>query len=607
MNELKLHMKNIDKSNIIPANKKENLSAEKVEEMLKPPGKLSLNNNMWVIKNNKEATDFIDNIIINRNVNKENFLKRSIKDFWPTEGEIPDLEKALQICSKYLIHKHKIGIIGDYDVDGTSGTCILYKFLSSYSPDNIFYQIPNRFKDGYGATVSIVESLAEKGVKLIITVDNGSTAYDAINKCKELGIETIILDHHAIQESIDADAFVNPHRYKDNKFHYLCATGLTFIFIWELKNYMKKIGYTSYIQPLDFLDKVAIATICDVVPLVDLNRGLVYHGMQKLNNKPSKCFFYLLKDNLGKIDENKIAFFLSPYINVAGRFGDGMLTVKFLCSEDDIEINSIIYRLTQLTLERREIEKKIIEECEDNGNKVLVFAKEGWHEGVLGIVAGRLKDKFYKPVIVLTFDGEKYKGSVRSVDGFNVGEFISKGIEKSLIKHGGGHRLAGGLLIEKHKFDEFLKFTEEYSESCVIEAYKTITVDSYISLLSVNEKTFDKIKTLFPYGNSNSEPVFLIPDCRITFIKQLEKNTFIIRVSNGMMTNEVSGLIFNMPEDKAEVLYDSRNKFNMVVNIKKHNTKGNIQINILDLSTTDDCIIDNDKFEIKKEGRYHEI
>lgn len=523
------------------------------------------------------SSDFVEYIMERRGIinekDKELFLKRSVKDMWPQPGEILDLDKAIEVCYSHIKAGNKIGIIGDYDVDGNTSTSLLVLFFKAIGADHVF-KIPNRFIDGYGVTPGCVKELYEKGAKAVITVDNGTTAYDAINLAKEYNLDFIIIDHHGLQDPIEVSAFVNPQR-SGGRFATLCAAGLTFIFLVELNKYMKQQDKEfKGVDVFAWIDLVAVATICDVMKLEGLNRGLVYHGLNKLNTNPSICFIPILAlHQEAEYDPTRVGFCIGPYINVAGRFGFSHRTVALLTSSSLDEAQKIASMLGIMNSERRNIEAAIIKECElqynqQKGNDAFAFTGEEWHEGVLGIVAGKTKSAYGKTSCVLSLKDEYWKGSIRSTDDFHVNTFIKEGMERGIIAYGGGHAMAGGLNVYKDKKDEFCKFIVEFAKTNKNESTKLIEVDGILSLCAVNIKNVEKIRNMGPFGTGNPEPLFLFPNCSVQSFKPFNNGKHaLFRISGASLMENSSAVAFDINE-KMEILYKTGARIHLIATIK---------------------------------------
>lgn len=427
--------------------------------------------------------------------------KNENHELWPN---FPSMEKAINLFLKY--YGQPITIVGDYDVDGTTSTALLVWFFDKIKQP-YDYIIPNRFIDGYGITEKIVEKISSN---LIITVDNGTSAYEAIKKVKELGKEILILDHHAISQELEDVVLLNPF---GTEHYYLCAAGVVFVFLVELNKFLseKKMIIKQNLECL--LDMVAVATVCDIVPLVGLNKVLVKRGIEKLNTNPQPAYKAIIGNSIynKNIDTEFIGFKIGPLINAAGRIKEGRIAVEFLTNKDKISIDNILIDLATFNKERKIMESKIVEEALEqiNENNKIIFVCGHWSEGVIGIVASRLKDKFNKPTCVMSLNGDTGKASLRSTNSLNIAKLIED--LKGIILYGGGHAKAGGFSIALDKIEELKQFLQNYE---FIEEVPIISIDFILSLSA--QKNFLKLIEPFkPWGMGNYEPICFIPNCYI--------------------------------------------------------------------------------------------
>ena len=461
--------------------------------------------------------------------NIQDYLFPKIKKMLPNPYIFKDMNRGIENIYKHIEKKNKICIYGDYDVDGASSTAILSKYLKSLNIKHEIY-IPDRIKDGYGPNKKIFEKLIKNDNKLIITLDCGTLAFDSILFAKTNKIDTIIIDHHKSIEILpDANAVINPNRFDESgKYNYLCAAGLVFIFLVALNKFLreKKYFYTNKtIEPnlLKYLDLVMLGTVCDVVPLIDLNRAFVKQGLKVFSERENLGLKTL--SDISEIDHKftskDIAFVIGPKINAAGRIGDSSLAANLLLSDDPEYTYSVAKKLHDLNLKRKKIEKIILEgaifEAEKQKNEnVLVLSNKEWHEGVTGIIASRIKDLYDKPTVVISINGDLAKGSARSINGFDMGIAIIKMQQKKIIVKGGGHSMAGGFSL---KTENIIIFKDEinniYQKKNKHLKKNKLIVDFPISLDALDEKFIDYLNNLEPFGSGNREPVILINNTQI--------------------------------------------------------------------------------------------
>jgi single-stranded-DNA-specific exonuclease len=538
----------------------------------------------WLLKTTNAKSIEEHLMILRPQDNFDKFFKKSIYDVWPKKGDIPDLDIAIQIISNAVVNNIKIGIIGDYDVDGSSATGLLVAYFTKINA-NFTYHIPNRFTEGYGVSRSIIEKLLAQNVEIIITVDNGTTAYDAINCVKENQKKLIILDHHHIQETINVDAFVNPHR-NHTGFEILCATGVVFIFLVELNNFLynnrlieEKINIYNYV------DVAAVATICDVMPLVNFNRALVALGIKKLNTKPLVGYAAILHEYIGNIDCQTVGFSLGPCINAPGRLGSAQKAVELVTETDEKKARILAADLIKMNLERREIEKDILIKAEKQiderfsleqfANKQSIVVYGDWFEGVVGIIAGRIKDKYNKPACVLTKNEGMWKGSLRSVHGFHIGNAVKKAIDSGYAKFGGGHDMAGGISLEESQLDDFINFLENEAKIANLKPSKEISIDAMVSLSTI-PKLIGILENFGPFGPNNPDPIFFFPNCIITYKKNTQKSCM-LTLSSPNFKNSIDMWIFN-PEERILQALNKNDTVHIIGTIVKNKDKTQIKM-----------------------------
>ena len=435
-----------------------------------------------------------------------NFMKPKLTELHDPSA-LSMIKKASDRVHQAIENGEKILIFGDYDADGVSSTAILLKALHEIEADCDFY-IPNRFTEGYGPNESAFREAANQGFKLIITVDTGISAVHEAEVAKELGIDLIITDHHELQEQLpDSYATINPKTSPEYPFHELAGVGVAFKFAEYLLGYF----------PEHLLDLVAMGTIADLVPLIDENRILAYYGLQKLTtttNPGLKALKEICKIE-GNVSEENVGFMLGPRINAVGRLEDAQLAVELLMAEDQIEAEEIAMMIESINDERRQIVRDIVKEVEqmdlfDEEIGIIIVAKEGWNEGVLGIVASQLVRKYDRPAIVLTIKPEtgEVKGSARSIPAFNL--FNNCMEIRDLFTQFGGHAQAAGMTFPTENLATITtELNRLIKEQLTKEDFKqVIEISQTIQVTEITESTVDEINQLAPFGIGNPKPVF---------------------------------------------------------------------------------------------------
>ena len=459
--------------------------------------------------------NFICSLLIQRDINSldkaQNFFRPKL-DSLHDPYLMKDMEKAIDRVNQGK--KEKILIIGDYDVDGTTSTSMLYAYFKQREFDVLYY-IPDRYKEGYGVSLESSDCADENSVKLIITVDCGIKAVNEVKYANSKGIDVIVCDHHLPDVDLPkAHSVLNPKQLDCRyPFKDLCGCGIAYKLISA-----HNIKSANKLNIRSLLDFVALATISDMMPLIDENRVMVFHGLNEINNNPRLGLRNFLK-SLNKVDESKISFNIGPRINAAGRMKNGKIIVDLLTEEDANKANSLSNEVEYLNLKRRSIEKKVYENVIkkiDNTKYSNIIYGQNFSTGVLGIVASRLIEKSYKPTIIITdFDENLLTGSVRSVSGFDVYGALTK-CEKFLYQFG-GHKFAAGIKIEKSKLNAFIEHFEKTVQESVdgIMFERNYKYDIEVPFSELTVKNVKLISRMSPFGIENRRPVFRADNCTI--------------------------------------------------------------------------------------------
>ena len=459
--------------------------------------------------------NFICSLLIQRDINSldkaKNFFRPKL-DSLHDPYLMKDMEKAVDRVNKGK--KEKILIIGDYDVDGTTSTSMLYAYFKKREFDVLYY-IPDRYKEGYGVSLESIDYADENSVKLIITVDCGIKAVNEVKYANSKGIDVIVCDHHLPDVDLPkAHSVLNPKQLDCRyPFKDLCGCGIAYKLISA-----HNIKSANKLNIRSLLDFVALATISDMMPLIDENRVMVFHGLNEINNNPRLGLRNFLK-SINKVDESKISFNIGPRINAAGRMKNGKIIVDLLTEEDANKANSLSNEVEYLNLKRRSIEKKVYENVIkkiDNTKYSNIIYGQNFSTGVLGIVASRLIEKSYKPTIIITdFDENLLTGSVRSVSGFDVYGALIK-CEKFLYQFG-GHKFAAGIKIEKSKLNAFIEHFEKTVQESVdgIMFERNYKYDIEVPFSELTVKNVKLISRMSPFGLENRRPVFRADNCTI--------------------------------------------------------------------------------------------
>ena len=499
-----------------------------------------------------------------------------------------DFNLSIKLVVNCINNKEKICVLGDYDVDGSAATSLFVKFLEGLNHP-FFYYIPDREKDGYGATKKLFQKLILDKPKLVIMVDCGSTSNEAIDFLNENKIKSLIIDHHEINKPFpNADSIINPK--KDNgyrEYDYLCATALSYFFLDLLIKEIK-----SEINIKDYLIYVLLATVCDVMPLRKLNRLIALNALKNFDitrNLPLNTLFEL-NNKKNKININDLGYLIGPILNAGGRLGRSQYATELLSSNNNELVNDRSSSLIKLNNKRKEIETLILNEIdfhkiEKENKEVIIYYNPNINEGLIGIIAARLKDYFNKPSIIITTSNELLKGSARSVYNYNIGSVIKKLLDKEIIVNGGGHNMAAGFTLNKENLEDFENYVlEDYSKSNTVNN-NVFLYESEISSLAFKQDFYDNIKKLEPFGTGNSVPTFLLKDLKI--IKQTILNnkhiSVILKSKTGFSIKSIS---FNSINTKAgEYLMNYKNSINVIGQINESiwNNKKSLQLTIRDV------------------------
>lgn len=458
------------------------------------------------------------------------FLNPSLANLVPP-FHLKDMERAVKRITDALEKKENILIFGDYDVDGVTATTILFNFLS-YLEANVSFYIPHRVKEGYSFNSEHVEKvLVPAKTDLVITVDCGSDSHEAVTAASEKNIDVIITDHHTIPVIPEhAVAVVNPKREDcSSGIPQLAGVGVAFYLLMALRKHLRDIGFWGELKEPNlkaYCDLTALGTIGDVVPLVGINRIITKTGIDVINSSPGiglKAMIRAGKINKKTIDSTDIAYKIAPRINAAGRIRHANIAVDLLCAKTAASANRTAVMLNELNHTRQEMEKAILDEIEahisDNpaildSNSIVLF-KQGWHIGLLGIVASKLVNTYHRPVVLIALDGEDGKGSGRSVPGTNLFKMLAD--SSDTLEGYGGHAMAAGLAIKK---DRLRSFKEKFSlaadrQLAEKELKKSIQIDSSLLFEEITPELLDDLEKLQPFGAGNPEPVFIMKDITI--------------------------------------------------------------------------------------------
>ena len=532
-----------------------------------------MSNEKWLLRNKKvdlkamsekyKISQLLCKLMVNRDIIDENIINSYINPVYKylhSPKTMKDVVIAVDIIKRKIQENKKIRIIGDYDVDGIISVFILYTALKKCGA-NVDYEIPDRIKDGYGINENIVKVAYDEGVDTIITCDNGISAIDQIQYAKDLGLTVIVTDHHDvpfIEEdgvrtflSSQADAIINPKQIEcEYKFKSICGAGVAFKLMEAL---YEEIGMDKE-ECYKLIEFVAIATVCDVVDLIDENRIFVKNGLEMLNNSKN-IGINALKKACGLEDKEitayHLGFVIGPCLNASGRLDSAKKGLELLLMEDDEEAKNLAQEIVDLNDARKNMTKEgvdrainIIDSTDINNDKILVVYIPDIHESLAGIVAGRVKEQYNKPTIILTKSEEGVKGSARSIEEYNMFEGLLAC--KELLDKFGGHPMAVGLSLQEDKVDELRIALNNKCELTDEDLTRKIMIDSSLPLEYLNLHLIEELNVLEPFGKGNSKPVFGVRDAKITKAILLGKDKNVLKLK--LLTNNnitIDAMIFN--------------------------------------------------------------
>lgn len=521
--------------------------------------------------------DLVARVLAGRGVSAETaarFLDPTIRDLLPDPASLTDMERAAARIAQAVLRRESVAIFGDYDVDGAASSAMLKRFLAHYGVQAEIY-IPDRIFEGYGPNPDAMRELASRA-SLIVTVDCGTNSAAAIQAANAAGAEVVVLDHHQVGGALPtAVAVVNPNREDDLSGQgHLCAAGVVFLALVETARQLR--GHADRPPPdlLGFLDLVALASICDVVPLTGVNRAFVVKGLVAMRRMQNAGIAALAR--VARIGEPLNAFhlgyLLGPRINAGGRIGDAALGARLLATDDPAEADNIAVTLDRLNQERQAMEQEMLAEARaeadaelaaGDGPAVLVTARDGWHPGVVGLIASRLKEHARRPVFAISFNANGIgTGSGRSIAGFDLGRLVREAVEAGLLAKGGGHAMAAGITVARDRLGALRSFFEERSTDMVMRLREgeSLRVDAALSADGASFDLVDALERAGPFGAGHPAPVLALPRHRILDAREVGNGH--VRVDLASQTGaRLSGIAFRAAEgDLGRFLVERRGR-----------------------------------------------
>jgi len=497
--------------------------------------------------------ELLARVLAGRGVSAETaelYLDPSLRRLMPDPLNLVDMEAAAERLAKAVFAGETIGIFGDYDVDGATSSALLADFFKSCGTPFIIH-IPDRIFEGYGPNAEAITALAAAGVSCLVTVDCGTMSHGPLAEARRLGLDAIVIDHHQAPEQLPDAIVVNPNRLDDlSGLGQLCAAGVAFMLLVALKRRLNVLGFWTKARPepdlLLGLDLVALGTVADVASLTGLNRAFVIKGLavMQARGRPGLKALFDCAGMDGPPRPYHLGFVIGPRINAGGRIGDAALGAKLLTLTDEGEARHIAEELDRLNRERQVLEAATLEAAEaealgvlglEENGAALVTSSSGWHPGIVGLVASRLKEKFRRPAFAIAFDGETGTGSGRSIAGIDLGHAVRAAVEAGILIKGGGHAMAAGLTISRAKLDEFRQFLETRLTDDVTRARagEALFIDATLTAAGAEPQLLESLDRAGPFGQGNPEPVFVFPAHRLIDVAPVGNGHLRLRAQAG--------------------------------------------------------------------------
>lgn len=484
--------------------------------------------------------DIVARILAGRGVAPDDvpdFLDPALKRLLPDPSVLTAMDAAAARIADAVVNGEPMAVFGDYDVDGATSSALFARYMRAVGRDPAIY-IPDRLFEGYGPNTEALRTLAAAGTRLVVCVDCGSTSSQALQDGGAMGLDIVVIDHHQLGAELPpAVAVVNPNRQDDlSHLGHLAAVGVTFLTLVAVNRLLRARGwFADRAEPelLQWLDLVALGTVCDVVPLIGVNRAFVAKGLLAMGRRANRGLAALADAARlgGPAAPYHLGFLIGPRINAGGRIGDAALGARLLASDDPAECEKLAAELDRLNRERQAIETAMLEEAaaeaaaeigDSEGPSVLVTASERWHPGVVGLIASRLKDRFHRPAVAIALQPNGVgSGSGRSVAGVDLGHAVRRAVERGILVKGGGHAMAAGLTVEKARLGELRAFLEEALRRSVSvsEEADGLAVDAALTAPGATVELIEMIDRAGPFGSGNAEPVFAFPSHQLAYVE----------------------------------------------------------------------------------------
>ncbi|MES2906744.1 MAG: single-stranded-DNA-specific exonuclease RecJ [Pseudomonadota bacterium] len=481
---------------------------------------------------------YLAHVLATRGVTPENIddtLQPSLRKLMPDPSTLTDMDRLVDRLARAIANRERIALFGDYDVDGACSVALMLRYLRLVGHDALFH-IPDRLTEGYGPNAAALERFKNQGASLVVTLDCGTTSFEAFDDAKKHNLEILVIDHHLADEKIpETQGLVNPNRQDDlSGLGYLCAAGVTFMVLVALNRALRQHGFfdakKSEPDLMSLIDLVALATVSDVVPLQHLNRAFVHRGLERIRAREN-IGLRALQDAArmnGPADTYHLGFLLGPRINAGGRIGDAGLGTKLLTTNDEAEALQIAQTLDRLNQERQVIEQVALEEAKQQAEHmitqnpetaVLVVQGENWHPGIVGLLAARLKEQFQRPAFAIALDDQKGTGSGRSITGVDLGSAVRTAVAENIVRKGGGHKMAAGVTVDVAQIETFRDFMQQRCKEDVDQARldRSLHIDGLMNAATLNVDLATTLQKAGPFGSGCPEPVFAFPDLKLLY------------------------------------------------------------------------------------------
>lgn len=549
----------------------------------------------------KDADALVRAVLVSRGIKTdaeiEKFLNPSVKEYMPNPSVLRDMDTATKIIADAICANQKIAIYGDYDVDGITSTAVFVKYLRDLGVD-VSWHLPTREGEGYGLNTAAIEKIVKDGVNLLITVDCGISGLDEVKLAKELGLRVVITDHHSPDNVLPvADAVINPKRKDDTSgLDFLAGVGVAFLTLVSLNRELKNRNFFNENRPpinlLNYVDFVALGTICDTMPLIDLNRAFVATGLKVMGLRQNLGLKTLMDvAGIKKPSVYAVGFALGPRLNAAGRLDSAAPALDLLLTDNPLVANVLANKLHKMNQDRIDIQNSIMlsaieraEKCCNDGRCSLFVCGNNWHGGVMGIIAGRLKDKYNLPTCVATKSDGVINGSGRSIPEIDLGKIIHDAMDAGILSEGGGHSTAAGFTLKAEYENDFCKFLEDAVQKQLngVRPVPEITVDAQLDASGADMNLVRKMSVLAPFGQCNPEPTLVLMGAVLKYATVMGNGAHlrgVVRTSNGGQLSFVGFNLVGTPV--GDFLLDEANtntKIMMLGKLKENEYNGHVSV-----------------------------